>query len=155
MPAAPTLYLPCACSCELYLGEGGGESGDQEFPFVQVSKDAYDKRVAASPIERLKVEPDERPELTEGKCERVNACPCMRDALGRPRPQPDFFCLGGKVCFQMLLVSFRRIELSSTQQRRMRTSVKNTVTNHFGRKAAECAPPAAHGSNRGFRGRHR
>ena len=43
---------------------------------VQVSKDAYDKCVVASPIERLTVEPDERPELTEGKWGRVNARAC-------------------------------------------------------------------------------
>ena len=50
---------------------------------VQVSKDAYDKWVVASPIERLTVEPDERPELTEGKWGRVNAraCAMLLDAL--------------------------------------------------------------------------
>ncbi|OLQ05931.1 Transposon Ty4-H Gag-Pol polyprotein [Symbiodinium microadriaticum] len=50
---------------------------------VQVSKDAYDKWVVASPIERLTVEPDERPELTEGKWGRVNAraCVMLLDAL--------------------------------------------------------------------------
>ena len=50
---------------------------------VQVSKDAYDKWVVASPIERLAIEPDERPELTEGKWGRVNARACARllDAL--------------------------------------------------------------------------
>ena len=50
---------------------------------VQVSKDAYDKWVVASPIERLTVEPDDRPELTEGKWGRVNAraCAMLLDAL--------------------------------------------------------------------------
>ena len=50
---------------------------------VQVSKDAYDKWVVASPIERLTVEPDERSELTEGKWGRVNAraCAMLLDAL--------------------------------------------------------------------------
>ena len=53
---------------------------------VQVSKDAYDKWVVASPIERLMVEPDERPELTEGKWGRVNAraCAMLLDALDPP-----------------------------------------------------------------------
>ena len=50
---------------------------------VQVSKDAYDKWVVASPIERFTVEPDDRPELTEGKWGRVNAraCAMLLDAL--------------------------------------------------------------------------
>ena len=50
---------------------------------VQVSKDAYDKWVVPSPIERLTVETDERPELTEGKWGRVNAraCAMLLDAL--------------------------------------------------------------------------
>ena len=50
---------------------------------VQVSKDAYDKWVVASPIERLTVEPDDRPELTEGKWGRVNAraCAMLLEAL--------------------------------------------------------------------------
>ena len=50
---------------------------------VQISKDAYDKWVVASPIERLTVEPDERSELTEGKWGRVNAraCAMLLDAL--------------------------------------------------------------------------
>ena len=34
---------------------------------IQVSKDAYDRWVTAPPIERLQVEPDDRPELVEGK----------------------------------------------------------------------------------------
>ena len=45
---------------------------------VQVSKDAYDRWVTASPIERLQVEPDDRTELTEGKWGRVNARACSR-----------------------------------------------------------------------------
>ena len=40
---------------------------------IQVSKDAYDRWVTAPPIERLQVEPDDRPELVEGKWGRVNA----------------------------------------------------------------------------------
>ena len=34
---------------------------------VQVSKDAYDRWVTASPTQRLQIEPDDRTELTEGK----------------------------------------------------------------------------------------
>ena len=50
---------------------------------VQVSKDAYDRWVTASPIERLQVEPDDRTELTEGKWGRVNAraCSMLLEAL--------------------------------------------------------------------------
>ena len=50
---------------------------------LQVSKDAYDRWVIASPIERLQVEPDDRPELVEGKWGRVNAraCSMLLDAL--------------------------------------------------------------------------
>ena len=50
---------------------------------VQVSKDAYDKWVVATPIERLTVEPDDKPELTEGKWGRVNAraCAMLLEAL--------------------------------------------------------------------------
>ena len=50
---------------------------------VQVSKDAYDRWVTASPIERLLVEPDDRTELTEGKWGRVNAraCSMLLEAL--------------------------------------------------------------------------
>ena len=55
---------------------------------VQVSKDAYDKWVVASPIERLTVEPDDRPELTEGQMGE-SECPCMRDALGSLRPHSE------------------------------------------------------------------
>ena len=50
---------------------------------VQVTKDAYERWVASSPIERLRVEPDDRPEITEGKWGRVNAraCAMLMDAL--------------------------------------------------------------------------
>ena len=50
---------------------------------VQVTKDAYDRWVTSSPIERLRVEPDDRPEITEGKWGRVNAraCAMLMDAL--------------------------------------------------------------------------
>ena len=50
---------------------------------VQVTKDAYERWVTASPIERLGVEPDDRPEITEGKWGRVNAraCVMLMDAL--------------------------------------------------------------------------
>ena len=50
---------------------------------VQVSKDAYDRWVTASPIERLQVEPDDRTGLTEGKWGRVNAraCSMLLEAL--------------------------------------------------------------------------
>ena len=50
---------------------------------VQVSKDAYDRWVTASFIERLQVEPDDRTELTEGKWGRVNAraCSMLLEAL--------------------------------------------------------------------------
>ena len=50
---------------------------------VQVTKDAYERWVTSSPIERLRVEPDDRPEITEGKWGRVNAraCAMLMDAL--------------------------------------------------------------------------
>ena len=50
---------------------------------IQVSKDAYDRWVTAPPIERLQVEPDDRPELVEGKWGRVNAraCSMLLEAL--------------------------------------------------------------------------
>ena len=50
---------------------------------VQVTRDAYERWVTASPIERLGVEPDDRPEITEGKWGRVNAraCVMLMDAL--------------------------------------------------------------------------
>ena len=50
---------------------------------VQVTRDAYERWVTASPIERLGVEPDDRPEITEGKWGRVNARACVMfmDAL--------------------------------------------------------------------------
>ena len=50
---------------------------------MQVSKDAYDRWVTAPPIERLQVEPDDRPELVEGKWGRVNAraCSMLLEAL--------------------------------------------------------------------------
>ena len=50
---------------------------------VQVTKDAYERWVTSSPIERLRVEPDDRPEITEGKWGRVNAraCAMLTDAL--------------------------------------------------------------------------
>ena len=50
---------------------------------VQVTRDAYERWVIASPIERLGVEPDDRPEITEGKWGRVNARACVMfmDAL--------------------------------------------------------------------------
>ena len=50
---------------------------------VQVSKDAYDRWVTASPIERLQVEPDDKTELIEGKWGRVNAraCSMLLEAL--------------------------------------------------------------------------
>ena len=50
---------------------------------VQVMKDAYERWVTSSPIERLRVEPDDRPEITEGKWGRVNAraCAMLMDAL--------------------------------------------------------------------------
>ena len=50
---------------------------------VQVTRDAYERWVTASPIERLGVEPDDRPEIIEGKWGRVNAraCVMLMDAL--------------------------------------------------------------------------
>ena len=50
---------------------------------VQVTEDAYERWVTSSPIERLRVEPDDRPEITEGKWGRVNAraCAMLMDAL--------------------------------------------------------------------------
>ena len=44
----------------------------------QVTKDAYERWVTSSPIERLRLEPDDRPEITDGKWGRVNAraLPC-------------------------------------------------------------------------------
>ena len=50
---------------------------------VQVTKDAYERWVTSSPIERLRAEPDDRPEITEGKWGRVNAraCAMLMDAL--------------------------------------------------------------------------
>ena len=50
---------------------------------VQVTKDVYERWVTASPIEHFRVEPDDRPEITEGKRGRVNAraCAMLMDAL--------------------------------------------------------------------------
>ena len=50
---------------------------------VQITRDAYERWVTASPIERLGVEPDDRPEIIEGKWGRVNAraCVMLMDAL--------------------------------------------------------------------------
>ena len=48
---------------------------------IQVSKDAYDRWVTAPPIERLQVEPDDRPELVEGKWGE-GECQGMFDAFG-------------------------------------------------------------------------
>ena len=50
---------------------------------IQISKDAYDRWVTSPPIERLQVEPDDRPELVEGKWGRVNAraCSMLLEAL--------------------------------------------------------------------------
>ena len=50
---------------------------------VQITRDAYERWVTASPIERLGVEPGDRPEIIEGKWGRVNAkaCAMLMDAL--------------------------------------------------------------------------
>ena len=56
---------------------------------VQVSKDAYDRWVTASPIERLQVEPDDRTELTEGKWGRVNARACSMLLEADPAVKSD------------------------------------------------------------------
>ena len=38
---------------------------------------AYERWVVSSPIERLRIQPDDRPELVEGKWSRVNARACV------------------------------------------------------------------------------
>ena len=50
---------------------------------LQVSRDAYDRWVNAFPLERIRVEPDDRSELVEGKWSRVNmrACSMILAAL--------------------------------------------------------------------------
>ena len=40
---------------------------------LQVSRDAYERWVKATPLGRIRVEPDDRSELVEGKWSRVNA----------------------------------------------------------------------------------
>ena len=51
---------------------------------VQVTKDAYERWVTSSPIERLRVEPDDRPEITEGKWGECQGL-CHVDGCTGPR----------------------------------------------------------------------
>ena len=88
---------------------------------VRVSKDAYDKWVVASPIEHLTVEPDERPELTEGKWGRVNAraCAMLLDALD-PTVKSDIIARkANQVASQILFRLYTTYQPGGTGERNL------------------------------------
>ena len=45
-------------------------------PVFQASRDAYERWLKATPLDRIRVEPDDRSELVKGKWSRVNAKAC-------------------------------------------------------------------------------
>ena len=59
------------------MGDLSDTSGSWWAAVLQVSRDAYERWVVSSPIERLRIQPDDRPELVEGKWSRVNARACV------------------------------------------------------------------------------
>ena len=58
------------------MGDLSDSSHDWWTAVLQVSRDAYERWVKATPLDRIRVEVDERPELVEGKWSRVNARAC-------------------------------------------------------------------------------
>ena len=59
------------------MGDLSDTSGSWWAAVLQVSRDAYERWVVSSPIDRLRIQPDDRPELVEGKWSRVNARACV------------------------------------------------------------------------------
>ena len=55
------------------MGDLSDSSHDWWTAALQVSRDAYERWVKATPLDRIRVEVDERPELVEGKWSRVHA----------------------------------------------------------------------------------
>ena len=58
------------------MGDLSDSSHDWWTAVLQASRDAYERWVKATPLDRIRVEVDERPELVEGKWSRVNARAC-------------------------------------------------------------------------------
>ena len=94
--ALPTLKAPDPMSGSLdfqdwlelvagLMGDLSDSSHDWWTAVLQVSRDAYERWVKATPLDRIRVEVDERPELVEGKWSRVNAraCTMILAALGQ------------------------------------------------------------------------
>ena len=85
--AFPKLAAPNPAGGSLVIAGSMGDFSDSSqlwwSSVVQITRDAYERWVTASPIERLGVEPDDRPEIIEGKWGRVNAraCVMLMDAL--------------------------------------------------------------------------